>query len=160
MSKKHIEAFIKAQFASLGAKDTKERLGYTVAGIKDGKFYDLKGRTDYGSIEDAEDCVFIPEDTMQLSRITTVKINAITANMNSYFAVGTTEEAEEAVEAEEAEEAEEEAIEYAEVDYDALSKACKKAIKKGDVKKASKLLAKLEGQDCHKKLSKKLSKVA
>lgn len=154
MSKSNIQAHALAGVALLGAKDTKARLHYVIAGVKDGKMYDHAG-TDYGVYdEDAEDVEFITDEDLALSRISGTKIASIGKLMADYFNPNAEEESkpepkEDGGSSEPAEE----------IDYDAVAKACKKAIKKEDVKKATKLLAKLEGQDCYKKLSKKLAKV-
>ena len=174
MSKSMIEAFAKAQYRALNAENNKERIGYMIAGIKDGKFYDHKTDTDYGVFDDGgviPDTVFIPESDLELQRITGAKLATLTLNMTKFFDTygANPKEAEDVksdtkdtsgssddTDATSADTSESEPA----VDYDALEKACKKAIKKGDVKKATKLLAKLDGQDCHKKLSKKLKKVS
>jgi len=155
MSKKMIEAYVKAQHAVLTCKDNKERLRFTVAGIKDGKFYDYSG-TDYGVFdENAPDTVFIPESDLELSRITGSKLATITLKMqkffDAYFGEGEADEVidvEVVVGSEATEEGEE-------IDTEAVEKAVKKAIKKEDFKKAQKLIDKLGG---HKKLQKKLDK--
>ena len=161
MSKSMVQAMIKGQYNALNAKDNKERLRYMVAGIKDGKFYDSVG-TDYGTFdEDVEDVEFITEKDLNLSRITGSKIASITIAMQKFFDTYNGIAAPTDVETTEQPDTNElEASEMGEPDYEALEKACKKAIKKGDIKKATKLLAKLDGQDCHKKLSKKLKKVS
>ena len=158
MSKSMIASLVKAQFAALNAKDNKERLRYTVAGIKDGKLYDAVG-TNYGVYdENAEDTVFIEDSDFELSRITSAKIKNVTDKMLAFF-----NETDEVVETKEVEETDEvvepEVVETKEVDFEAVEVACKKAIKKGNVKKASKLLAKLDGQSCYKKLAKKIMKI-
>ena len=153
MSKQHIETLIKAQHAVLTCADNKERLRYTVAGIKDGKFYDHSG-TDYGVFdEDAPDTVFIPEADLDLQRITGAKLKSIAGKMTAFFeAYNSNEPAEidEVIEDEAPAEPAEEAI-----DMDALEKACKKAIKGEKFGKAQKLIDKMGG---HKKLQKKLDK--
>ena len=163
MSKSMIESLVQAQFKALNAKDNKERLRYTIAGIKDGKFYDAVG-TNYGIYdENAEDTVFIEDSDFELSRITSAKIKSVTDKMLAFF--NETEEVKESTNDEvvetEAVEVEEvdEVVETEEVDFEAVEVACKKAIKKGNVKKASKLLAKLDGQSCYKKLAKKIMKI-
>lgn len=154
MSKKMIEAFCKAQYNALNAKDNKERIGYMIAGIKDGKFYDLKTDTDYGVFDETiPDTVFIPESALEIQRVTGAKLATFSVAMNKFFEKYGSNPKQETEETEEAEEAED-------VDYTALEKACKKAIKKGDLTKATKLLEELDGQDCHKKLSKKLAKAS
>lgn len=166
MSKSMMEAYIKAQHAVLTCKDNKERLRYTVAGIKDGKFYDHSG-TDYGMFdENAPDTVFIPESDLELSRITGTKLAGITLKMQKFFESYNTDEdvsTEDADEPKEkkakkskSSEADAEASdEEPEIDTEAVEKAVKKAIKKSDFKKAQKLIDKLGG---HKKLQKKLDK--
>jgi len=153
MSKKMIESYVKAQHAVLTCKDNKERLRFTVAGIKDGKFYDYSG-TNYGVFdENAPDTVFIPESDLELGRITGSKLATITLKMqkffDTYFGEGEpTEEVEPTTTEAPTEEGEE-------IDTEAVEKAVKKAIKKEDFKKAQKLIDKLGG---HKKLQKKLDK--
>jgi len=161
MSKKMMEAYVKAQHAVLTCKDNKERLRYTVAGIKDGKFYDHSG-TDYGMFDEkAPDAVFIPESDLELSRITGSKLATITIKMQKFFDTynGDTNENEdtkdETSDSTKKSDKDETTAKVEEVDTDAVEKACKKAIKKGDVKKAQKLIDKLGG---HKKLQKKLDK--
>ncbi len=168
MSKSMIQAFALAQLASLISKDNKGRLKYTIAGCKDGHLYDHNGQ-DYGLFNaDAPDTVFIPESDLELSRITGVKLEGIAKKASAFFDVyGADPKDEGAVEREADEPTEEQSdpeptggdVDKTDeaVDYDALEKACKKAIKKGNMKKATKLLVKLEGQKCHKKLSKKVS---
>jgi len=150
MSKNMIEALVKSQYNGLNAKDNKERLGYMVAGIKDGKFYDHTSNTDYGVFDaNAEDAVFIPESDLELSRITGAKIATVTVAMQKWFDTYTGNGNGAEVPAEESEVADEE------IDTEAVEKARKKAIKKGDLDKAQKLIDKLGG---HKKLQKKLDK--
>ena len=154
-----IEAFVKAQFLALSAKNNKERLGYMIAGIKDGKFYDLTTDVDYGTFDvDAPDAEFITQADLEMSRVATTKIQSVTASMVDYFAKYNSDEVID-VEVVEDEVVEDEVVED-EIDYEALETECKKSIKKGKLSKAQKLLAKLEGQDCHKKLSKKLKKAS
>lgn len=162
-----IEALTKAQYGSLGAKDNKERLRFTIAGIRDGKFYDSVG-TDYGTFDkDCEDEEFISASDFKLSRITGAKIQAITAKMNSFFTAYFNEDepdiagdnlpeptSEDEVLEPIKEEAPAESAED-EIDVDAVKDACKQAIKDGKFKKAQKLIDKLGG---HKKLQKKLDK--
>ena len=151
MSKVMIEAFIKAQYSALNAKNNKERLGYMVAGIKDGKFYDKCGNIDYGTFDvDAPDAEFITQDDVELTRVASTKILSVTENMNTYFREYNKEDVEDT----EVEDTEVEDV----VDYEALETECKKAIKKGNFPKAQKILVKLNGQTCYKKLAKKLKK--
>ena len=151
MSKKHIEALITAEFVVLSAKDNKERLKYIVAGIKDGKFYDYAG-TDYGIFDEAApDTVFIEESDLELSRITSSKITTITMNMKKFFTEYNGENVEVNPQDNEDEKIDGDTV----IDTEAVEKACKKAIKKGDFKKAQKLIDKIGG---HKKLQKKLDK--
>ena len=159
MSKKMLIALAITQMNSLSAKDNKERLKFTIAGCKDGKLYDHAG-TDYGVFdENAEDVIFIPDTDLQLSRITGAKISGITQKALAFFAqYAEAKPADDDGSDEDESEAGQDEDDTDEVDYAAVEKACKKAIKKGDLKKAKKLLAKLDGQDCHKKLSKKLDK--
>ncbi len=161
MSKNMIIALIVAQFNGLNASTNVERLGYTIAGIKDGKFYDHKTDTDYGVFDEtAPDCEFITEKQANSSRINSTTLAQATIKMQKYFAELSGEapvEDETPTEVEDVETVSEPVED--EIDFEAVEKACKKAIKKGDAKKATKLLAKLEGQDCYKKLSKKLGKL-
>jgi len=158
MSKTMMRAFIVAQYASLTAKDNKERLRFTIAGVKDGKLYDHVG-TEYGTFDEkAPDAIFIPDTDLQLSRITGAKIEGINKKMTDYFAeyFGESDEKQEGAFGEPSDVADvmPEHLEP-EIDTDAVEKACKKAIKKGDFKKAQKLIDKLGG---NKKLQKKLDK--
>ncbi len=164
MSKNMIIALIVAQFNGLNASTNVERLGYTIAGIKDGKFYDHKTDTDYGVFDEtAPDCEFITEKQVNSSRINSTTLAQATIKMQKYFAelsgevvedeTPTTTDGDRGDAISDSEPVEDE------IDFEAVEKACKKAIKKGDAKKATKLLAKLEGQDCYKKLSKKLGKL-
>jgi hypothetical protein len=146
MSKTMIEAFVKSQYNSLGASDNKERIKHIIAGCKDGHLYSHDG-TDYGLYdENAEDAIFVPESDLELARITGSKIAGITLKMQKFFDANNGAVVEEVEEVEEAEEVE---------DQEVIEKACKKAIKKGDFKKAQKIIDKLGG---HKKLQKKLDK--
>jgi len=168
MSKKNFSrAFIAGQYQSLSAKTNVERLKFTVAGIKNGRFYDHVG-TDYGLFdEDAPDAIFISDKDVAMTRITGAKIDSITKKVESYFTAYYSEEDVEAeevddeieeAEVEEVEEVEEEeSQEQPEIDVDAVEKAAKKAIKKGDFKKAQKLIDKLDGKAA-KKMQKKLDK--
>ena len=162
MSKSMLAAFAISQMKALSAKDNKERLRFTIAGCKDGKLYDHVG-TNYGVFdENAPDVVFIPESDLELTRITGVKIAGIIEKAEAFFneyafdKVVEVEEVEEVVEVEEVEEIVEDTVEVEEkIDTEAVEKAAKKAIKKGDFKKAQKLIDKLGGS---KKLQKKLNK--
>ena len=157
MSKVMIEAFIKAQYSALNAKNNKERLGYMVAGIKDGKFYDKCGNIDYGTFDvDAPDAEFITQDDVELTRVTSTKILSVTENMNTYFREYNKEDTEVEDTDTEVEDTDTEVEDV--VDYEALETECKKAIKKGNFPKAQKILVKLNGQTCYKKLAKKLKK--
>lgn len=175
MSKSMIESYVKGQYLALGAKDNKERLGYIIAGCKDGKLYSYDG-TDYGMFNvDAPDTVFIAESDLELSRITGVKIANITKLMDDFFAKygdnpvessnDDMENSETPVESVESTPKKEKKIKSDdveapapvedEIDTEAVTTAVKKAIKKGDFKKAQKLIDKLGGD---KKLQKKLDK--
>jgi len=165
-----IEAFAKAQYNALNAKDNKERIGYMIAGIKDGKFYDLKTDTDYGVFDESiPDTVFIPESALEIQRVTGAKLATFSMAMNKFFdeygsnPKGSEDEVDDVQDTECDTNTDTDTSsdgEVPEIDYEALEKACKKAIKKGDLKKAGKLLEKLVDQDCHKKLSKKLAKAS
>jgi len=175
MSKSMTEAFVKAQFRALNAENNKERIGYMVAGIKDGKFYDHKTDTDYGVFNtDSPDTVFIPESDLELQRITGAKLATLTLNMTKFFdAYGanpteTAEGGEDKTELTPNESHRDEAcVKSAEgeqpsesVDVDALIKAFAKAIKKGKAKKAQKIINKLgEAGAKVKKLKKELEKL-
>ncbi len=160
MSKKHIEALITAEFVVLSAKDSKERLKYIVAGIKDGKFYDYAG-TDYGIFDEAApDTVFIEESDLELSRITSSKITTITMNMKKFFTEYNGEVDEDTMDTDKSSDdvvsdSDDDNTTEDTIDTEAVEKACKKAIKKGDFSKAQKLIDKLGG---HSKLQKKLDK--
>ncbi len=183
MSKSMLEAFCKAQYNALNAKDNKERIGYMIAGIKDGKFYDLSTGTDYGVFDESiPDTEFIPESALEIQRVTGAKLATFSMGMNKFFDVyGANPKGSKDVDGtdtDSSDDAEDERNDTVvdstsvndadsdsdsntpKVDYEALEKACKKAIKKGDLKKAGKLLEKLVDQDCHKKLSKKLAKAS
>lgn len=156
----YIQAYIKGQFAALSAKDNKERLRFTVAGIKDNKPYDYVG-TDYGTLDGTfADVVFFEQDVLELSRITQSRIDTITKNMTDYFAE--VEEEDEANEHQEVVEKSEESEEVEKNEQGVVGEAedntevlIKKAIKKGKFKKAQKLLDQIGGD---KKLQKKLDK--
>ena len=152
MSKKNFSrAFIAGQYQSLSAKTNVERLKFTVAGIKNGRFYDHVG-TDYGLFdEDAPDAIFISDKDVTMTRITGAKIDSITKKVESYFTAYYSDEVDEV------DEVAEEPQEEHEIDVDAVEKAAKKAIKKGDFKKAQKLIDKLDGKAA-KKMQKKLDK--
>lgn len=167
MSKSHIEAFGRGQLNALIAKDNKDRLKYTMAGCKNGHLYAHDG-SDFGLFDvDAPDAEWITPKDLELKRITGVKLESIVKKATQFFAdngdgqtstdleVSTDEPK---VPVEEIVEDVKEPVE--EIDFEVVAKACKKAIKKEDVKKATKLLAKLEGQPSHAKLAKKLGKLA
>jgi rubrerythrin len=168
MSKSMIEAFIKGQYNAINAKDNKERLRFTVAGIRNGRFYALDG-TDYGLFdENAPDAEFIVLKDLELSRITGAKIQNITNKMLDYFNKygvhkneGTTDEKVNDSDTEATTENGSKMVsdESQDVlDVDAVVKECKKAIKKGKSKKALKLAQKIEMVDVKtfKKLMKKI----
>ena len=157
MSKNFSRAFIEGQYNSMTAKTNAERIKFTVAGVKDGKFYDHAG-TDYGLFDiDAPDVIFIPDTDIQLTRITGAKLTIITGKMNKYFEEYYGESEAPIVEEDNVEpEASVETVEEEDtIDTEAVIEACKKAIKKGKFDKAQKLIDKLGG---HKKLQKKLDK--
>lgn len=174
MSKKHIEALIGTQFSLLTAKDNKARLLYIIAGIKDGKFYNHAHGAIFGVFdESAPDTEFITEKDLTLSRITGTKISAITANMQNFFKeyyglegadedeATPTPKSEPKTEPkdvtdEEGEDPKDVALSEAVVEK--LVKEFKKCLKNEEFKKATKILAKLDGQDVQKKLAKKLKK--
>lgn len=173
MSKKHIEAVVKAQYKALNAKDNKERLGYMIAGIEDGQFYTHANGKQFGMFDpEVPDTVFIPKTDLELSRITGTKIASITQNMEKFFdkyygledgaegeaADGDDESCDKPAKefAPEAEDEPETGL--SDENIEDLTKAFKKALKKEDFKKASKILGKLVDTDGHKKLSKKLAK--
>ena len=158
MSKSMLAAFAISQMKALSAKDNKERLRFTIAGCKDGKLYDHVG-TNYGVFdENAPDVGFIPESDLELTRITGVKIAGIIEKAEAFFneyafdkvvevETDTVVEVEEVVEVVE--------VLEEEIDTEAVTKATNKAIKKGNFKKAQKLIDKLGGNE---KLQKKLNK--
>ena len=136
MSKSMIGAFAKAQLNLLLAKDNKEKLRYCIAGCKDEHLYSHSG-TNYGKVEGAEDTVFIPESDLELSRITGAKLATIARKMDKFFGFDVEDVVEDVVEESE----------------DVV--ACRKAIKKGKVKKAKKLLATIDdSSDVHAELTK------
>jgi len=180
--KPFIEALIKAQYDVLSSKDNKERLLFTIAGIKDGHFYNHTG-TDFGLFDDeVEDVEFIVKEDLKLGRITGVKLGRIQAKMNQFFAdyYGIGNEVDDHVKEEEKEDSDEKEespkkskkgnkkekskVEEPTSDtndetpnVDAMVDACKECIKNGKFKKAKKLIAKLDGKIA-KKLAKKLMK--
>ena len=179
MSKKNIEAVVRAQFKALNAKDNKERLNYMIAGIEDGEFYTHAHGKQFGVFDtDAPDTVFIPKTDLELSRITGTKIASVTMAMTKFFddyngdsenyvepeAVSQEPETKDvpkkSKEQAQIDDAEAEGVspEYSEEIVEKLAKECKKAIKSEDFKKAQKILNKLEGYHVHKKLAKKLAK--
>ena len=175
MSKKNIEAVVRAQFKALNAKDNKERLNYMIAGIENGEFYTHAHGKQFGVFDtDAPDTVFIPKTDLDLSRITGTKIASVTMAMTKFFDDynGDSEnyvEPEAVSQEPEKSKVEDDAPEKSKVEDDAperysdeivekLAKECKKAIKSEDFKKAQKILNKLEGYHVHKKLAKKLAK--
>ena len=145
------------QMISLTAKDGKERLRFTVAGVKDGKFYDAVG-TDYGTY-DGEDVEFITEEDLNVSRLTGVRLEKIKQRADAYFSGTPFKSNEPVAEAYFSDEQTEE-DEQPEIDVDALVSACKKAIKDGKFKKANKIIEKLDGHKVAKKLAKKLRKAS
>lgn len=157
MGKNMIIALIASQFGQLNAKTNVEKLRYTVAGVKDGRFYDYVG-TDYGMFdEDAKDIEFLTEVHANATRINATTLAQATVRMQKYFVeylgTSTEDEVPDVVNVQD----EAPTVDAQEgIDYDAVTKACKKAIKKGDKDKAVKLLEKLIDQDSHKKLSKKI----
>jgi len=171
MGKKFISAFAKAQANLLSAKDNKERLQHMIAKIEDGIIYDAKGKA-MGNYE-GEDATFITDADLELSRITQVKIQKIKESMLNYFNADT-ETVDEARQAEEDEEIKDvvtddvvtddvvtDDVDEDLFDEEAVVEAFNKAVKKGKIKKARKLLDKLSENDYPKtkKLEKKLSKV-
>ncbi len=186
--KPFIEAFVRAQYDVLSSKDNKERLAFTVAGIKDGHFYNHAG-IDFGLFDDeVEDTEFISKEDLKLSRITGVKLSRIQAKLDKFFseyyglgneqsAVADEDAAEDEKEVaekkdkkakkaenQELDDAVDEVVEKSTpepeptIDLEAVEKACKKAIKKGDYKLAKKLIEKIEHKDLAKKMNKKLKK--
>lgn len=166
MAKSHIVALIMSQVASLGAKDSKERLQHMVAGVKDGRLYSHAG-TDYGQF-DGEDIEFITEEDLNLARVTKVKIDSIKKSMEDYFGTylnGVSAEPAGEVSDEVEEEPKDESKNTEEVEdapvvseEDIFAEA-KKAIKKGKIAKAEKLIEKMSDKKLIKKLNKKLKEV-
>lgn len=177
MSKKHIEAVVRAQYKAMNAKDNKERLKYMIAGIKDGKFYNYASGEKFGVFDlNVPDTVFIPEETLDLARVTGAKLATLTQNMERFFDEYYGQEREDTdptrnplddepeggledePKSDTAGKELEEAVKFSDEVVDDLVAECKKAIKKGNFKKAHKILAKLDGYEPHKKLAKKLKK--
>ena len=156
MSKTMILAFIESQFNMMSAQDNKERLHYIVAGIKDGELYDLSGNT-YGKLDGIEDTEWITKEDGELSRITSAKIGKAKHAFKAFAdkVLGVEQEDEPTVKQEDEPTVEDE------IDIDAVVKACKKAIKKGNQKKAMKLANKIETVDvkAYKKLMKKIGDI-
>jgi len=164
MSKTMILAFIESQFNMMSAQDNKERLHYIVAGIKDGELYDLSGNT-YGKLDGIEDTEWITKEDGELSRITSAKIgkakHAFKAFADKVLGVEQEDEPTVKQEDEPTVKQEDEPTVEDEIDIDAVVKACKKAIKKGNQKKAMKLANKIETVDvkAYKKLMKKIGDI-
>lgn len=153
-----IEAFAKAQIKGLSLT-TKDRLKYTIAGCKDGCLYDNMG-TNYGLYDNnAPDMEFITAEDLNVSRITAsklAKIKVLSDNFFAEFGAHPTTDLDEALD-----EAQDEVSpleeEFAEqVD---LVANIKKAIKKGKLKKAQKLINTLDNSDVQDEWQDKLSNV-
>jgi len=156
----------KHQLTALFSKSMSEQLGTAIAGIKDGRYYTLSG-VDFGKVEDAStmDVEFFNEEDLK-GRITSVKIKKLIARIDEFIVSDNKKVEESNVEEPKVEEpkveepkVEEPKVEEPNINLDAVEKKCKQAIKDGDVKKATKLLVKLENEDCFKKLAKKLAKL-
>jgi len=169
MGKKWIKGLIETQYDVLNAPDSKSRLKYIVAGIKDGRFYNHAG-TDFGEYDvDSPNTEFIRKDELDLSRLTASRLSQITARMRAFFSEEDTvadpldmnEPADTCVDGDEDEKPkkskkDEEAVSL-EVDIDEVVAELKKAIKKGKSKKAKKLLALLPTSlKSYNKLAKKV----
>jgi len=153
-----MKSLIKSQFDMLKSTNNISRLKYVVARVKAGKVYNSKG--DYLCDWNGDDVVFI--DDAGLNRLTTSKINSIYNKVKEYFKLDeetpTTNE-ETPTTNEETPTTNEEAP-TTEVKVDEVIAKCKKAIKKGNVKKAKKLLTFLdEDTKAFKKLSKKIEEL-
>jgi len=164
MGKSQIEAFAKAQMKSLVAKDNKDRLKFTIAGCKSGHLYSHDG-TDFGLFDvDAPDTEFITQEDLNLSRLTTSRLQKISALAATFF--NTYGDNQTSVEQSDEDKkptkpSEQPANDVSEpVDNEALAKACKKAIKKEDFQKAQKLIDKMTDTEASKKLAKKLKKAS
>lgn len=184
MGKEFLEAIAKAQFASI-QQSPKDRLRYCIAGVKDGKFYDLAGTIDYGVYDaDAPDAEFITEADANVSRVTKVKIDTVTKRMEDYFnehgingehdvfdadsESATTDDS--GAEVEQEDNTNEgvttndtcSSANTCSSDDDGESdkiNAIEKALTKGKVKKATKLINELEDGKVKKKMLKKLKKL-
>ena len=124
MSKKNFSrAFIAGQYQSLSAKTNVERLKFTVAGIKNGRFYDHVG-TDYGLFdEDAPDAIFISDKDVTMTRITGAKIDSITKKVESYFTAYYSDEVDEVDEVADSTSNDEEELEDEDYDDSSSNKA-------------------------------------
>jgi len=167
MGKKQIEKLVKLQYEVLKVQDNKERLRYIVAGIKDGRLYNMVG-TNFGEFgEDVPDTEFITEDDLDLSRISSVRISAITLKMSNFFKKygevsndstnndNTTFCNDTCNDASDKEDVTQKELK---LNVDELIEKCKKAIKKGKFNKAAELITLLGDDKNAKKLSKKLKK--
>ncbi len=164
MAKSYIVGLIQSQYGGLVAKDNKERLRHLVAGIKDGKLYSHSG-ADYGMFdENAEDVEFITDADLALSRVTAIKIRSITNKMQTFFAgyglgglAGKLDD--EGTDTEDVTTEEHAEVEVPPINVQAVTEAFDTALENGKLKKARKLLNKLnEAGVKTKKLEKKLKK--
>ena len=181
MGKKQIQKLVELQYEVLKTNNSKERLKYVVAGIRDGRLYNMIG-TNFGRFsedEDIPDTEFITDDDLALSRISSAKIDDITSKMLNFFkkygevsngtdndntsfcndtcnntcnATGDKEDKENG------EDGEDVVQEELNLNVDEVVKECKKAIKKGKFDKATELISLLGDDKNAKKLSKKLRK--
>ena len=162
MSKSFFKAMLATQYEVLLATSNKDRLKYVIAGVKNKILYNLKG-DEFGEWDD-EDVEFFVKEDLDLARITTSKLKTAQNKMLAYF---NKEETTSSSEEEASPSSEEEASPsndiddgLPEVDLDEVIAKCKKAIKKGNAKKAKKLLGFIpEDEKAFKKLSKKIKEL-
>jgi len=155
MSKSFVTAMIATQYEVLLATSNKDRLKYVVSCVEDSTMYNLKD--DELGKWDGEDVEFFTKEDLDLARITTSKLKTAQTKMLEYFGI---EEKEVETEAKEAPSSKEETDGLPDVNLDEVISKCKKAIKKGNVKKAKKLLGFIpENEKAFKKLSKKIKEL-
>ena len=165
MGKKQIQKLVELQYEVLKTNNSKERLKYVVAGIRDGRLYNMIG-TNFGRFgeknEDIPDTEFITEDDLTISRLSSAKIDDITSKMLNFFkkygeVSNDTDDISNDID--DISNDIDDISEELNLNVDEVVKECKKAIKKGKFDKATELISLLGDDKNAKKLSKKLRKV-
>jgi len=170
MGKKQIQELVELQYKVLKTNNSKERLKYVVAGVRDGKLYNMIG-TNFGKFgEDIPDTEFITDDDLALSRLSSIRLSIITSRMANFFkkygevsddtsndicyAISNDTSNDTSVKEDEEDVVQKELN----LNVDEVVKECKKAIKNRMFDKANTLINLLGDDKNAKKLSKKLRK--